>query len=126
MKYNLEQLCKNSKEKIPEFVLKVIPLIEKGIDTELLYRRTGSNEKLEKIRKKIVKPRSNLNSMEKYNVHDLAWALKNFFLELNEPLIPKDVFTQLVLAITGEFHVIILINTLLFVIFQMKESKLQN
>ncbi|KAF2900843.1 hypothetical protein ILUMI_05382 [Ignelater luminosus] len=97
-KYNLEQLCKSSKEKIPEFVLKVIPLIEKGIDTELLYKRTGSNEKLEKIRKKIVKPKSNLNSMEKYNVHDLAWALRNFFSELNEPLIPKDVFTQLVLA----------------------------
>lgn len=94
----MEQLCATSKEKIPEFVLKAVPLIEKGINLEHLYRRTGSNEKLEKIKKKIYKNRSNLSSMEKYNVHDLACALKTFFAELRTPLVSKELYDRLVAA----------------------------
>ncbi|KAF5272807.1 hypothetical protein FQA39_LY07834 [Lamprigera yunnana] len=98
VKFDLEALTANVKEKVPEFVLKTIPLIERGINMEYLYKRSGSVEKLEKIRKKISKNRSNLSSMEKYNVHDLASALKVFFADLKEPLIPKEVFNKLVMA----------------------------
>ncbi|KAF5271136.1 hypothetical protein FQR65_LT17716 [Abscondita terminalis] len=97
-KLDLDTLCAFTKERIPEFVLKTIPLIERGVGNEHLYKKTGNVEKMEKIKKKIAKNRSNLNSMEKYNVHDLASALKNFFWDLKTPLIPKEVFNRLVLA----------------------------
>uniref|UniRef100_A0A1Y1NBQ2 Rho-GAP domain-containing protein n=1 Tax=Photinus pyralis TaxID=7054 RepID=A0A1Y1NBQ2_PHOPY len=111
IKFDLEALSATTKEKVPEFVLKTIPLIERGINMEHLYKKPGNYDKLEKIRKKISKKGSNLNSMEKYNPHDLASALKNFFVDLKEAIIPKAVFNRLVLATDERIEITKLRNT---------------
>lgn len=111
IKFDLEVLSASTKEKVPEFVVKTIPLIERGINMEFLYKKSGNSDKLEKIRKKICKKGSNLNSMEKYNPHDLASALKYFFVDLKEPIIPKHIFNKLVLATDERIEITKLRNT---------------
>ncbi|KAK4877935.1 hypothetical protein RN001_010441 [Aquatica leii] len=108
---DLDVLCAATKEKIPEFLLKTIPLIERGIDQEHLYKKQGSSEKLARIRKKLGKNKSGLNSLEKYNVYDLTSAMKNFFVDLKAPLIPKDIFNLLVQATDERLEITKLRNT---------------
>ncbi|XP_025834176.1 uncharacterized protein MAL8P1.12 isoform X2 [Agrilus planipennis] len=96
-KWNLESLCKNSKSNIPEFLQRIVPLIEKNIEVENIYSKQLSDEKLEKIKTKI--SRNKYGSLEKNNVYELAATVKLFFSELDPPLIPPESFLKMVHAI---------------------------
>lgn len=96
----MEQLCAGAKDNIPPFLTKLVPLVEKGIRTEFIYSKTRNPDKVDKIKKKIV--RNNFGSLEKYSTHDLACALKTYFMELNEPLLPMEVLEEM-LRILGKY-----------------------
>lgn len=90
---SIGQLIVNTKDNIPVFLTKLVPLVEKGIKTEFIYSKSRNQDKVDKIKKKIV--RSNFGSLEKYSTYDLACALKTYFLELNDPLLPMEVLEEM-------------------------------
>lgn len=90
---SIGQLSVNTKDNIPAFLTKLVPLVEKGIKTEFIYSKSRNQDKVDKIKKKIV--RSNFGSLEKYSTYDLACALKTYFLELNDPLLPMEVLEEM-------------------------------
>ena len=87
----------NAANPVPEFVTKVIALIElqKNITSEHLYRISGNLAVIQKIRFNI--DRNNLQILDEYqNDPDvLTGALKLFFRELKEPLINLKTFEVL-------------------------------
>lgn len=87
---SLQTLSEISKQNVPEFVLRVVGLIEKNIKNVGIYRQSGDKSKIDKIKKKIGK--NKLASLEKYknDTAELACVLKQFFKELKEPLIPQE------------------------------------
>lgn len=97
---SIGQLSVNTKDNIPAFLTKLVPLVEKGIKTEFIYSKSRNQDKVDKIKKKIV--RSNFGSLEKYSTYDLACALKTYFLELNDPLLPMEVLEEM-LKILGTY-----------------------
>lgn len=72
-------------------IKKLTELIEKKIETEGIYRKSGSNTKIDKIMKLLEK--QNLTEIDpKSDVHDLCCALKKYLASLKDPLIPEDFF----------------------------------
>ncbi|BES91767.1 rho GTPase activating protein [Nesidiocoris tenuis] len=105
----LEQACASGggckdKEigKVPLFVQKCINLIEsseENMKTDGLYRASGNLSQIQKIRLQI--DQNNYTGLEKEeDVHVLTGALKLFFRELKEPLIPYKLFTKAMNAST--------------------------
>lgn len=80
------QLLNGSVAQIPKFVLLACKkILDEGIQTEGIFRKTGSVKKQKQIQEHLEKG----GSLEKSNhVIDVANLLKTFFRELPEPLIP--------------------------------------
>jgi len=98
----LEQACSGSVPKVPTFVQKCIDLIEKSEDnmkTDGLYRASGNLSQIQKIRLQI--DQNNYSALEREeDVHVLTGALKLYFRELKEPLIPYKLFSKAIKAST--------------------------
>ncbi|KAF7987819.1 hypothetical protein HCN44_003682 [Aphidius gifuensis] len=93
---SLQDVCPNSSPRIPAFVKRCIEVLESNEDnmkTDGLYRASGNLSQIQKIRLQIDQDKLNVLSQEE-DVHVLTGALKLFFRELKEPLIPSCFFKE--------------------------------
>ncbi|XP_066997217.2 rho GTPase-activating protein 12 isoform X2 [Anabrus simplex] len=92
---HLEKVCPLEHPRIPKFVQLCINAIEgkeENMKTDGLYRASGNLSHVQKIRLEV--DQNNLQVLEREeDVHVLTGALKLFFRELKEPLIPFELFT---------------------------------
>ncbi|XP_014241666.1 rho GTPase-activating protein 9-like isoform X2 [Cimex lectularius] len=104
----LEQACGHSNTgphgKVPLFVVKCIAAIESSEENMKavgLYRASGNLSQIQKIRLQI--DQNNYTGLAKEeDVHVLTGALKLFFRELKEPLIPFKLFPKVIQAGTTQ------------------------
>ncbi|RZC40980.1 uncharacterized protein BDFB_005881 [Asbolus verrucosus] len=95
---NLEKTNVKTPPKRPDFtyqvVQKITNLIQSNVDAEGIYRKSGSNTKIDKIMKQLeMKYLSDLDK-SKNDVHELCCVLKKYLGSLKEPLIPNGIFDR--------------------------------
>lgn len=86
---------------VPLFVKKCVSEIEKGqlLETDGVYRQSGNLSTIQKIRFQV--NQGNLSVLESVDdVHVLTGALKLFFRELKEPLIPWECVDKLLACVS--------------------------
>eukprot|EP00080_Pristionchus_pacificus_P010918 PDM70938.1 rga-5 [Pristionchus pacificus] len=83
---------------VPLFVVNAVTLIEKegGLSAEGIYRLSGSRSQQEELEHRLSLSNSSYSSP--VDVYSVAVALKNFFLRLPEPVIPREFQSELLNA----------------------------
>lgn len=92
----LNDVCPTEYPRVPVFVKTCIEVLESNEDnmkTDGLYRASGNLSQIQKIRLQVDQYNLNVLSQEE-DVHVLTGALKLFFRELKEPLIPSSFFKE--------------------------------
>ncbi|XP_061642240.1 rho GTPase-activating protein 15 isoform X9 [Phyllopteryx taeniolatus] len=112
----LEMLCEREKSTVPRFVRLCAETVEKrGLDTDGIYRVSGNLAVIQKLRYLVNHERAvttdgrymfpaelvqeeklNLDESEWEDIHVITGALKLFFRELPEPLVPYGFFSDVV------------------------------
>uniref|UniRef100_A0A9J7ZB90 Rho GTPase activating protein 9 n=1 Tax=Cyprinus carpio carpio TaxID=630221 RepID=A0A9J7ZB90_CYPCA len=111
----LELLCEREKSTIPQFVRKCTDAVErKGLETDGIYRVSGNLAVIQKLRfavnheravttdgrylfpEDLVQERLDLDDPQWEDIHVITGALKLFFRELPEPLVPYGFFQDIV------------------------------
>ena len=93
----LQDIADSEQSHVPKFVRKCIEAIESdpdNLETTGLYRQAGVHSAVQKIRFEIEQGNYTVLETEE-SLHVLTGALKLFFRELREPLIPWDVVEKL-------------------------------
>jgi len=97
----LQLLARSEQSEVPQFVKKCISIIESKPDylsTDGVYRQSGNLSVVQRLRLQI--DQGNLGVLDNVDdVHVLTGALKLFFRELKEPLIPWDAVEKLLNAV---------------------------
>ncbi|XP_039971853.1 rho GTPase-activating protein 15 isoform X2 [Xiphias gladius] len=95
---SLEMLCEREKSTVPRFVRLCTQAVEKrGLDTDGIYRVSGNLAVIQKLRFLVNhEEKLNLEESEWEDIHVITGALKLFFRELPEPLVPYGFFTDIV------------------------------
>ncbi|XP_067360072.1 rho GTPase-activating protein 9 isoform X6 [Channa argus] len=112
----LEMLCEREKSTVPRFVRLCTEAVEKrGLDSDGIYRVSGNLAVIQKLRflvnheravttdgrymfpaELVQEEKLNLDESEWEDIHVITGALKLFFRELPEPLVPYGFFTDIV------------------------------
>ncbi|XP_029947215.1 rho GTPase-activating protein 15 isoform X3 [Salarias fasciatus] len=112
----LEMLCEREKSTIPRFVRLCTEAVERrGLDADGIYRVSGNLAVIQKLRflvnheravttdgrymfpaELVQEEKLNLDESEWEDIHVITGALKLFFRELPEPLVPFGFFTDIV------------------------------
>nr|XP_057910279.1 rho GTPase-activating protein 15 isoform X2 [Doryrhamphus excisus] len=112
----LEMLCEREKSTVPRFVRLCAETVEKrGLDTDGIYRVSGNLAVIQKLRflvnheravttdgrymfpaELVQEEKLNLDESEWEDIHVISGALKLFFRELPEPLVPYGFFSDMV------------------------------
>ncbi|KAM3877550.1 rho GTPase-activating protein 9 [Diretmus argenteus] len=112
----LEMLCEREKNTVPRFVRLCTEAVERrGLDTDGIYRVSGNLAVIQKLRflvnheravttdgrymfpaELVQEEKLNLDQSEWEDVHVITGALKLFFRELPEPLVPYGFFSDIV------------------------------
>lgn len=112
----LEMLCEREKSTVPRFVRLCTEAVERrGLETDGIYRVSGNLAVIQKLRFMVNHERAvttdgrymfpselvqeeklNLDQSEWEDIHVITGALKLFFRELPEPLVPFGFFTDIV------------------------------
>ncbi|KAM8867121.1 rho GTPase-activating protein 15 isoform 8-T9 [Synchiropus picturatus] len=112
----LEMLCEREKSTVPRFVRMCTESVERrGLDTDGIYRVSGNLAVIQKLRflvnheravttdgrymfpaELVQEEKLNLDESEWEDIHVITGALKLFFRELPEPLVPYGFFTDIV------------------------------
>ncbi|KAM3621813.1 uncharacterized protein V6R79_016404 [Siganus canaliculatus] len=94
----LEMLCDREKSTVPRFVRLCTEAVEKrGLDSDGIYRVSGNLAVIQKLRFLVNhEEKLNLDESEWEDIHVITGALKLFFRELPEPLVPFGFFTDIV------------------------------
>ncbi|XP_071351520.1 rho GTPase-activating protein 15 isoform X3 [Trachinotus anak] len=112
----LEMLCEREKSTVPRFVRLCTEAVERrGLDTDGIYRVSGNLAVIQKLRflvnheravttdgrymfpaELVQEEKLNLDESEWEDIHVITGALKLFFRELPEPLVPYGFFTDIV------------------------------
>uniref|UniRef100_A0A3B5M2V8 Rho GTPase activating protein 9 n=1 Tax=Xiphophorus couchianus TaxID=32473 RepID=A0A3B5M2V8_9TELE len=120
----LEMLCERERTTVPRFVRLCTEAVEKrGLDTDGIYRVSGNLAVIQKLRFLVDHERAlttdgrfmfpadlvqeeklNLDESEWEDVHVVTGALKLFFRELPEPLLPYGFFTDIVETVKMTDH----------------------
>ncbi|XP_014903010.1 rho GTPase-activating protein 9 isoform X5 [Poecilia latipinna] len=120
----LEMLCERERSTVPRFVRLCTEAVEKrGLDTDGIYRVSGNLAVIQKLRFLVDHERAlttdgrfmfpadlvqeeklNLDESEWEDIHVVTGALKLFFRELPEPLIPYGFFTDIVETVKMSDH----------------------
>ncbi|XP_077053747.1 rho GTPase-activating protein 15-like isoform X6 [Siphateles boraxobius] len=114
----LELLCEREKCTVPQFVKKCTEAVERrGLETDGIYRVSGNLAVIQKLRfsvnheravttdgrylfpEDLVQERLDLDDPQWDDIHVITGALKLFFRELPEPLIPYGFFHDIVEAV---------------------------
>ncbi|XP_022061159.1 rho GTPase-activating protein 15 isoform X1 [Acanthochromis polyacanthus] len=113
---SLEMLCEREKSTVPRFVRLCTEAVERrGLDTDGIYRVSGNLAVIQKLRflvnheravttdgrymfpaELVQEEKLNLDESEWEDIHVITGALKLFFRELPEPLVPFGFFTDIV------------------------------
>ncbi|XP_072237939.1 rho GTPase-activating protein 15 isoform X2 [Leuresthes tenuis] len=113
---SLEMLCERERSTIPRFVKLCTEAVERrGLDTDGIYRVSGNLAVIQKLRflvnheravttdgrymfpaELVQEEKLNLDGSEWEDIHVITGALKLFFRELPEPLVPYGFFTDIV------------------------------
>ncbi|XP_047439365.1 rho GTPase-activating protein 15 isoform X2 [Mugil cephalus] len=95
---SLEMLCERERSTVPRFVRLCTEAVERrGLDTDGIYRVSGNLAVIQKLRFLVNhEEKLNLDESEWEDVHVITGALKLFFRELPEPLVPYGFFTDIV------------------------------
>lgn len=92
----LKDVCSREPPMVPQFVKDCIKILERSpenMKADGLYRASGNLSQIQKIRLQV--DQNNLDILEQEeDVHVLTGALKLFFRELKEPLIPYEFFEK--------------------------------
>lgn len=100
---HLADVCKGESPKVPAFVQRCVAAIEYKVEnmkSDGLYRASGNLSQVQKIRLQV--DQNNLIVLDQeVDVHVLTGALKLFFRELKEPLIPFEHFSKALQASTN-------------------------
>ncbi|XP_019952446.1 rho GTPase-activating protein 15 isoform X4 [Paralichthys olivaceus] len=94
----LEMLCEREKSTVPRFVKLCTEAVERrGLDTDGIYRVSGNLAVIQKLRFLVNhEEKLNLDESEWEDIHVITGAMKLFFRELPEPLVPYGFFTDIV------------------------------
>ncbi|KAM9524668.1 rho GTPase-activating protein 15-like isoform 1-T2 [Salvelinus alpinus] len=111
----LEMLCERENNTVPRFVRLCTEAVERrGLETDGIYRVSGNLAVIQKLRflvnheravttdgrymfpAELVQEKLNLDQSEWEDIHVITGALKLFFRELPEPLVPYGFFTDIV------------------------------
>ncbi|XP_034543166.1 rho GTPase-activating protein 9 isoform X4 [Notolabrus celidotus] len=94
----LEMLCEREKSTVPRFVRLCTAAVEKrGLETDGIYRVSGNLAVIQKLRFMVNhEEKLNLEESDWEDIHVITGALKLFFRELPEPLVPFGFFTDIV------------------------------
>uniref|UniRef100_A0A8C3SEM0 Rho-GAP domain-containing protein n=1 Tax=Chelydra serpentina TaxID=8475 RepID=A0A8C3SEM0_CHESE len=93
----LDALCQRENDMVPRFVRLCVEAVEKrGLDADGIYRVSGNLAVIQKLR---FVERLSLADPEWDDVHVVTGALKLFFRELPEPLVPFALFDAFVAAV---------------------------
>ncbi|CAB1314516.1 unnamed protein product [Coregonus sp. 'balchen'] len=93
----LEMLCEREKNTVPRFVRLCTEEVERrGLETDGIYRVSGNLAVIQKLRFLVNHEKLNLDQSEWEDIHVITGALKLFFRELPEPLVPYGFFTDIV------------------------------
>uniref|UniRef100_A0A8C1QP17 Rho GTPase activating protein 9 n=1 Tax=Cyprinus carpio TaxID=7962 RepID=A0A8C1QP17_CYPCA len=93
----LELLCEREKSTVPQFVRKCTDAVErKGLETDGIYRVSGNLAVIQKLRFAVNHERLDLDDPQWEDIHVITGALKLFFRELPEPLVPYGFFQDIV------------------------------
>lgn len=84
-----------------EVVRKLTGMIEGHLEVEGIYRKSGSNTKIDRIMKQLEKQNVNDADLAKSDIHDLCCVLKKFLSSLKDPLLPEDFYSRY-FSICGE------------------------
>ncbi|XP_075447649.1 rho GTPase-activating protein 9 isoform X5 [Ascaphus truei] len=115
----LDALCHREKSTVPKFVRLCIDAVnERGLEADGIYRVNGNLATIQKLRFIVDRERAvttdgrflfpeklsqeeklDLSSSEWEDIHVITGALKMFFRELPEPLIPYSMFDQFLTAV---------------------------
>ncbi|XP_075055475.1 rho GTPase-activating protein 9 isoform X2 [Mixophyes fleayi] len=97
----LDALCHREHSTVPKFVRLCTEAVdEKGLDVDGIYRVNGNLSIIQKLRFIVDREEKlDLNSSEWEDIHVITGALKMFFRELPEPLIPFSMFDEFVSAV---------------------------
>ncbi|TKS70638.1 Rho GTPase-activating protein 15 [Collichthys lucidus] len=93
----LEMLCERERSKVPRFVRLCTEAVEKrGLDTDGIYRVSGNLAVIQKLRYLVNhEEKLNLDESDWEDIHVITGALKLFFRELPEPVVPFGFFTDI-------------------------------
>ncbi|ELU18544.1 hypothetical protein CAPTEDRAFT_186977 [Capitella teleta] len=88
-------ICEREKNNTPNFVTNCIKAIEaRGLEVDGIYRVNGNAAQMQKLRY-LVDQNQSYNLLDpEWDVHVITGALKLFFRELREPLIPFSFFNK--------------------------------
>lgn len=94
----LEMLCEREKSTVPRFVRLCTEAVERrGLETDGIYRVSGNLAVIQKLRFLVNhEEKLNLDASDWEDIHVITGALKLFFRELPEPLVPFGFFTDIV------------------------------
>uniref|UniRef100_A0A8C7HKW1 Rho GTPase activating protein 9 n=1 Tax=Oncorhynchus kisutch TaxID=8019 RepID=A0A8C7HKW1_ONCKI len=93
---HLEMLCEREKNNVPRFVRLCTEAVERrGLETDGIYRVSGNLAVIQKLRFLVNHEKLNLEQSEWEDIHVITGALKLFFRELPEPLVPYGFFTDI-------------------------------
>uniref|UniRef100_A0A673WU62 Rho GTPase activating protein 9 n=1 Tax=Salmo trutta TaxID=8032 RepID=A0A673WU62_SALTR len=111
---HLEMLCEREKNNVPRFVRLCTEAVERrGLETDGIYRVSGNLAVIQKLRflvnheravttdgrymfpAELMQEKLNLEQSEWEDIHVITGALKLFFRELPEPLVPYGFFTDI-------------------------------
>lgn len=92
----LTDVCSRQPPMVPQFVKDCVKILERNpenMKADGLYRASGNLSQIQKIRLQV--DQNNLDILEQEeDVHVLTGALKLFFRELKQPLIPSEFFEK--------------------------------
>ncbi|XP_046592146.1 uncharacterized protein LOC107221394 isoform X1 [Neodiprion lecontei] len=92
----LKDVCSREPPMVPRFVKSCIEILESNLENmkaDGLYRASGNLSQIQKIRLQVDQNNFDILAQEE-DVHVLTGALKLFFRELKEPLIPYEFFER--------------------------------
>ncbi|MEQ2272985.1 Rho GTPase-activating protein 15 [Xenotaenia resolanae] len=116
-------LCEREKSTVPRFVRLCTEAVEKrGLDADGIYRVSGNLAVIQKLRFLVDhEEKLNLDESEWEDIHVVTGALKLFFRELPEPLVPYGFFTDIMETVSewspsAPFHMGYIINSTVYLV----------
>uniref|UniRef100_A0A8C0ENB3 Rho GTPase activating protein 27 n=1 Tax=Bubo bubo TaxID=30461 RepID=A0A8C0ENB3_BUBBB len=123
---SLQALCERERGTVPRFVLQCIQTVERrGLDIDGLYRVSGNLATVQKLRYKVEHDEHlDLDDGRWEDIHVVTGALKLFFRELPEPLVPFSHFDKFIAAISEAWGRRVLFRHLCRVIEYKEENRM--